>query len=76
MIALACSKPPKGWARWTLRLLERKVVELERIPDKQVLADGVAAWEQDRNKNYAKADWRFTTPDARIKLNTSTLQSD
>src|SRR5271156_6975794 len=29
LIALACSKPPKGRARWTLRLLERKVVELE-----------------------------------------------
>jgi hypothetical protein len=28
LIALACSKPPKGRARWTLRLLERKVVEL------------------------------------------------
>src|SRR6516165_6687247 len=28
MIALACSKPPKGRARWTLRLLENKVVEL------------------------------------------------
>jgi hypothetical protein len=25
---LACSKPPKGRARWTLRLLENKVVEL------------------------------------------------
>src|SRR3984893_12022648 len=24
----ACSKPPKGRARWTLRLLENKVVEL------------------------------------------------
>ena len=28
LIALACSKPPKGRARWTLRLLEHKVVEL------------------------------------------------
>jgi hypothetical protein len=28
LIALACSKPPKGRARWTLRLLEDKVVEL------------------------------------------------
>ena len=27
LIALACSKPPKGYARWTLRLLENKVVE-------------------------------------------------
>jgi hypothetical protein len=24
LIALACSKPPKGRARWTLRLLEKK----------------------------------------------------
>ena len=28
LIALACSQPPKGRARWTLRLLEEKVVEL------------------------------------------------
>ena len=28
LIALACSQPPKGRARWTLRLLEDKVVEL------------------------------------------------
>jgi hypothetical protein len=28
LIPLACSKPPKGRARWTLRLLENKVVEL------------------------------------------------
>jgi len=26
--ALACSSPPKGYARWTLRLLADKVVEL------------------------------------------------
>jgi hypothetical protein len=28
LIALACSKPPRGRARWTLRMLENKVVEL------------------------------------------------
>jgi transposase len=28
LIALACSQPPRGRARWTLRLLENKVVEL------------------------------------------------
>src|SRR6201986_251515 len=36
LIALACSPPPKGRARWTLRLLENKVVELgivERASD-------------------------------------------
>jgi len=39
-----------------------------RIPDKQTLVEEVAAWEDDRNKNHAKADWQFTTADARIKL--------
>jgi DDE superfamily endonuclease len=39
-----------------------------RIPDKQTLIEEVAAWEDDRNKNHAKADWQFTTNDARIKL--------
>jgi transposase len=28
LIALACSKPPRGRVRWTLRMLENKVVEL------------------------------------------------
>ena len=27
LIALACSRPPEGYARWSLRLLESKVVE-------------------------------------------------
>ena len=31
LIALACSKPPQGRARWTLRLLENKVVELHIV---------------------------------------------
>ena len=31
LIALACSKPPKGYARWSLRLLEDKVVELNIV---------------------------------------------
>ncbi len=31
LIALACSKPPKGRVRWTLRLLENKVVELNIV---------------------------------------------
>jgi len=31
LIALACSQPPKGRARWTLRLLEDKVVELNIV---------------------------------------------
>ncbi|TMJ73266.1 MAG: IS630 family transposase [Alphaproteobacteria bacterium] len=39
-----------------------------RIPDKQLLIEEVAAWEHDRNANHAKADWHFTTANARIKL--------
>jgi len=39
LTALACSKPPKGRKRWTLRLLENKVVELgivERASDSTI----------------------------------------
>ena len=39
-----------------------------RIPDKQTLTEEVAACEADRNKYHAKADWQFTTADARVKL--------
>jgi transposase len=31
LIALACSEPPAGHARWSLRLLETKVVELDIV---------------------------------------------
>jgi hypothetical protein len=40
-----------------------------RIPDKQAIIDEVAAWVRERNKTHAVAQWRFTTNDARIKLN-------
>jgi hypothetical protein len=39
-----------------------------RIPDKEALTREVAAWLDRRNTHHAKADWRFTTEDARIKL--------
>jgi len=39
-----------------------------RIPDMQTLITEIAAWESDRNKHNAKADWQFTSTDARIKL--------
>jgi hypothetical protein len=39
-----------------------------RIPDKEMLAREVAAWQASRNKNETKANWRFTTADAPIKL--------
>jgi hypothetical protein len=39
-----------------------------RIPDKQTLIDEVAAWQDSRNEHHSKADWQFTTADARVKL--------
>ena len=33
LIALACSTPPEGQARWSLRLLEKHVALLDDIPD-------------------------------------------
>jgi transposase len=33
LLAVACSKPPDGEARWTLRLLAGKLVELEVVED-------------------------------------------
>ena len=31
LIALACSQPPEGYARWSLRVLEKRVVELRIV---------------------------------------------
>ena len=31
LIALACSAPPEGYARWTLRLLAERVVQLDQV---------------------------------------------
>jgi DDE superfamily endonuclease len=39
-----------------------------RIATRQMLIDEVTAWEVARNKHHAKADWQFTTADARVKL--------
>ena len=39
-----------------------------RIPDKESLTAEVAAWQTERNRKHTKADWQFTTADARIKL--------
>jgi hypothetical protein len=39
-----------------------------RIPDKHTLIGEVAAWQASRNRNHTKADWQFTTANARVKL--------
>ncbi len=50
-----------------LAVLTRQCLD-RRIADKRFLETEVEAWINDRNKNNANADWRFTTDDARIKL--------
>jgi hypothetical protein len=50
-----------------LSVLSRQCLD-RRIPDKETLTKHVAAWRNQRNKTNTKADWQFTTADARIKL--------
>jgi hypothetical protein len=38
VVALACSDPPKGRQRWTVRLLAEKVVELQIAPEASHMA--------------------------------------
>jgi hypothetical protein len=50
-----------------LSVLARQCLD-RRIPDRATLAREVAAWESRRNAAAVKADWQFTTTDARVKL--------
>ena len=53
-----CISPPPKKSYWSR----------SRIPDKQTLEKEVVAWQSHRNKHHAKADWQFTTENARVKL--------
>lgn len=50
-----------------LAILSRQCLK-RRIPNTMVLKREVSAWEAGRNKVRAKINWRFTTSDARMKL--------
>jgi hypothetical protein len=50
-----------------LAVLSTQCLE-RRIPDKPTLISEVEAWQQRRNTHHAKAEWQFTTADARVKL--------
>jgi hypothetical protein len=39
-----------------------------RIAGQETLLSAVNAWEEERNAQVVKVQWRFTTADARIKL--------
>ena len=74
LIALACSPPPKGRSRWTLTLLEDKVVELkivERASDNtigRVLKKPSQTASESPFENVARARMRLTVPPYRVDV--------
>ena len=54
-------------AETELSVMSRQCLD-RRIPEKDLLISEVTAWAHDRNVQQSGTDWRFTTPDARIKL--------
>jgi hypothetical protein len=48
-------------------VLSRQCLD-RRMPDLETLTREVAAWERARNADPRLVNWRFTTPDARLKL--------
>jgi hypothetical protein len=54
-------------AECELSVLSRQCLD-QRIDSAPQLSEEVAAWEQHRNAQHVRIDWRFTTTDARIKL--------
>jgi hypothetical protein len=50
-----------------LAVLSRQCLD-RRIPYQPTLEREVDAWQNRRNTHNTKANWRFTTADARIKL--------
>ena len=54
-------------AETELAVLSRQCLD-RRIPDKSTLDSEARAWQKYRNTHNAKADWHFTTQDARVKL--------
>ena len=47
--------------------LQRQCLD-RRIPDQETLREEIAAWEERRNAYEVQVNWRFTTADARIRL--------
>jgi hypothetical protein len=68
----ACHSTPKHGSWLDMAESELSVLSSQclnrRIPDKETLITDIAAWEHDRNTHHTKANWQFTTEDARVKL--------
>ena len=54
-------------AETELAALARQCLD-RRIPDQENLGKETQAWQNQRNRQAIRVDWRFTTEDARIKL--------
>ena len=50
-----------------INVLKRQALA-RRVPDAQTLCTQTTAWENQRNQRGAPVNWRFTTDDARVKL--------
>ena len=50
-----------------LGVLARQCLD-RRIPSQEILEQETSAWQEKRNEEGIRVDWRFTTEDARVKL--------
>jgi len=55
-------------AEMELSILSRQCLGDHRFTTAAELDSAIAAWQSDRNQHHCGTNWRFTTPDARIKL--------
>lgn len=53
-----------------ISVLSRQCLE-RRIPEVETLQREIATWQQQRNQQKAKIDWRFAATDARVKFQRS-----
>ena len=53
-----------------ISVLSRQCLE-RRIPEPETLRREIAAWQEQRNAQQVKIDWRFSATDARVKLQRS-----
>ncbi len=67
-----CYTPVHGsWlnmAEIEISVLVRQCLGKRRVPDAKTLGREARAWCEQRNRQRASVDWRFTTADARTKL--------
>jgi hypothetical protein len=67
-----CYTPVHGsWlniAEVEISVLVRQCLGKRRVPDAKTLGKEARAWCEQRNRQRASVDWRFTTEDARTKL--------